>query len=393
MPVRENAPKLRLGLIGGGAGSQIGPIHRYAALLDGHYEIAAGVLSTDPGRSRETALELGIAPDRCYESFHQMADVEGRRPDGIDVVAIMTPSHSHAEISIAFLRLGVHVICDKPMTINLPDALAVLAAVRKSGCLYAVTYGFSGYPMIREARARVQAGELGAIRLVQTEFALGYGALPLENTGHKQAKWQTDPEFAGRIGVIGNLGSHVHHLTRFVSGAEVVSVSADLATLVPQRRIFDNAHIMLRLDNGARGLLWTSMAATANGFGLRIRVYGEKASLDWSHEDAETLHLRPVGGPAQLIRRGEPWTTDAAKHASRIRSYHPEGYLAAFANLYNNFAEVIQARKRNKTPSPFAYDYPTAEDGVLGIAFSEAALASHDQGGKWIDTPTSILNT
>jgi predicted dehydrogenase len=391
MSILDASPKLRLGFVGGGVGSQIGPVHRHAATLDGNYDIVAGVLSTTPERNRESARKYGIAGERLYGSYEEMAQKESARPDGIEVVVIVTPSNSHAEISKTFLRHGIHVICDKPMTINLPDAMDVLAATRKANCVYAVTYGFSAYPMIREARARVRGGEIGTVRLVQAEFALGYGTLPVEKTGHKQAVWQTDPKFAGQIGVVGNLGTHIHHLARFITGHEITSIAADLSTSVPDRKIFDNAHIMARFDNGARGVLWASMIAAANAFGLRIRVYGDKGSIEWAHEDSEELQIRPVSGPPLLVRRGEAWTTDACKRVSRIRSYHPEGYLAAFANLYNDVAEVIQARKAGVAPDPHAYDYPSVEDGVLGIAFSEAALESNERGSAWVDTPTSIL--
>jgi predicted dehydrogenase len=296
--------RLRLGMVGGGQGAFIGGVHRIAARLDDAYELVAGALSSDAARAAASAAELHIAPDRSYADFAAMAQAESRRADGVDVVAIVTPNHLHARIATAFLEAGIHVICDKPLASNLADALALAEVVERSGRLFALTHNYSGYPMARQAREMVAAGELGEIRVVQAEYPQDWLSTDLESTGQKQAAWRVDPAQAGAGGSLGDIGTHAEHLARFISGLELAEVSADLNTFVSGRRLDDNAHVLLRYTNGAKGMLWSSQVAPGNENALRLRVYGSKAGLSFSQENPNQLWFTPLGQPPRLITRG-----------------------------------------------------------------------------------------
>ncbi len=372
-------------MVGGGAGSNIGATHRYAARLDDRYTLVAGVFASDAERSRAFAATLDLAPDRRYGTWQAMAQQEAQRTDGIEAVAIVTPNNSHYAIAKAFLEQGIDVICDKPLTTDLGEALDLLRLARQTGRLFGVTYNYTGYPMVRQARAMVQTGDLGKIRLVQVEHASGWASTLLEAAGHKQAAWRTNPDIAGKSAVVGDLGTHAHHLARFITGLEVSELSAELSTIVPGRQMDDNAHIKLRFDNGARGMMWASMVATGHIHGQRIRVYGEKGSLEWVQEQPNELILRPSDGPQQILSRGFGYLSPAAQRAARIWPGHPEGFLGAFANLYTDIADVIVARRAGGTADPLAYLFPTVEDGVLGVKFVEAAVESHQRAGCWVD--------
>ena len=382
--------KLRLGMVGGGPGSNIGDTHRRAASFDGRYTLLAGVFASDPARSRAFAASLEIAPDRRYGSWEEMAEREGARKDGVEVVAIMTPNASHHPIAKAFLERGIDVICDKPLTTGLDDALDLLRLARRTGLVFAVTYNYTGYPMVRQAREMIRSGELGAIRLVQVEHASGWAATLLEASGHKQATWRTTPSIAGKSAVVGDIGTHAHHLARFVTGLEVTELSAELSTVVPGRKSDDNAHVKLRFTNGARGLMWVSMAATGNLHGQRIRVFGEKASLEWIQEQPEQLHLRPLDGPHRVLSRGCDYLSAAAQRATRLWPGHPEGFLEAFANLYTGAADAILARRDDAPLDRTALSFPTVEDGVLGVKFVDAVVESHRRGGAWVDATLDL---
>jgi predicted dehydrogenase len=377
--------KLRLGMVGGGPGSNIGEAHRYAARLDERYELVTGVFATDARRSQEFAATLDIAPERRYGSWQEMAEREGQRADGLEVVSIMTPNNSHYAIAKAFLERGIDVICDKPLTIEVEEALELKRLVQQSGLIFGVTYCYSGYPMVRHARAMVQEGALGQIRLVQVEHASGWAATLLEAEGHKQAVWRTNPSIAGKSSVVGDLGTHAQHLARFITGLEITELSAELSSIVPGRQTDDNAHILLRFNNGARGMMWASMVATGHLHGLRIRVYGEKGSLEWVEEQPNELLLRPHDAPHQIMSRGFGWLSVAAQRASRLWPGHPEGYIEAFANLYTDMADAILARRDGIPANPLAYWFPTVEDGVLGVKFINAAVASYQQDGRWVE--------
>jgi len=376
--------KLRLGMVGGGPGSNIGGTHRQAARLDRRYDLLAGVFASEAERSRQFAAGLNIAPDRRYGSWEEMAAAEAERADGIEVVSIMTPNNSHYAIAKAFLEAGIDVICDKPLTNDLGEALELAQITHERGLVFGVTYNYSGYPMVRQARAMVMGGELGPIRLVQVEHASGWASTLLEAEGHKQAAWRTTPAIAGKSTVVGDLGTHAHHLARYVTGLEISEVSAELSTIVPGRRTDDNGHIKLRFAGGAKGLRWVSMVAAGNLHGQRIRIYGEKGSLEWVQEQPNDLILRPVDGPHQVLSRGSAYLSPAAKRASRLGPGHPEGFIDAFANIYTDIADAVLARRDGGEADPLACTFPTVEDGVLGVRFIEAAVESNQQDGRWV---------
>jgi predicted dehydrogenase len=378
--------RIRLGMVGGGQGAFIGAVHRIAARLDDCYELVAGALSSQPQRAAASAADVHIAPERAYADFRAMAQAEAARADGIDVVAIVTPNHLHAPIATAFLDAGIDVICDKPLCTSLSEALALVEKVRSSGRLFALTHNYSGYPMARQAREMVAAGELGEIRLVHAEYVQDWLTTDLAATGQKQALWRGDPAQSGAGGALGDIGTHAEQLGRFISGLELSAVSADIQSFVAGRRLDDNAHVMLRYTNGARGLLWASQVAPGNENALRVRVYGTKAGLDFRQEQPNQLWLTPLGQPPRLITRGGSGagTSAAAGHATRIPAGHPEGYLEGFAQLYRDVAEQIHARWQQRAPNPLACSVPTVEDGALGMKFIEAVIESSRADGRWV---------
>jgi predicted dehydrogenase len=377
--------RIRLGMVGGGQGAFIGGVHRMAARLDDGYTLVAGALSSDPHRALSSAAELHIAPERAYTDYQAMARAESQREDGIDVVAIVTPNHLHAPIASAFLDAGIHVICDKPLTSTLADAEALLAKVHASGCLFALTHNYSGYPMVRQARAMVEAGELGEIRVVQAEYPQDWLSTDLEATGQKQAAWRVDPQQAGAGGSLGDIGSHAEHLARYISGLQLSAVCADLSTFVPGRLLDDNAHVMLRYANGARGMLWSSQVAPGNENNLKVRIYGSKAGLEFHQENPNQLWFTPLGEAPRLLTRAGAAAGPAAAHASRIPAGHPEGYLEGFAQLYRDVAEQLHARWQGRPADPLACTVPTVEDGLRGMQFIAAVVESSRGDGKWVE--------
>ena len=376
--------RLRLGMVGGGRGAFIGAVHRLAARMDDHFELVAGAFSADPETSRASARELRVADARAYADFREMAKLEAARDDGIDAVAIVTPNHLHHAVASAFLAAGIHVICDKPLCTSLADARDLEKRVAESGPIFVLTHNYAGYPLIREARARVEAGELGKIRVVQVEYAQDWLASRLEASGQKQASWRTDPARAGPGGCLGDIASHAHHLAGFVSGLEVEELCAQLTAFVEGRPLDDDVQILLRYQGGARGMLWASQVAAGNENGLRLRVYGEKAGLEFEQENPNRLLLTPLGEPPRVITRGGPGSGPAAARASRIPPGHPEGYLEGFANLYADAAELIRAGIEGRPPDPAATSVPGIADGVRGVAFIEAAVASSRANGTWV---------
>lgn len=376
--------RLRLGMVGGGRGAFIGAVHRLAARMDDHFELVAGAFSADPETSLASARELRVANARAYADFQQMAKAEAGRDDGIDVVAIVTPNHLHHAVASAFLDAGTHVICDKPLCTSLEDARDLEDRVAQSGRVFVLTHNYAGYPLIREARARVEAGELGKIRVVQVEYAQDWLATRLEATGQKQASWRTDPAQAGLGGCLGDIATHAHHLAAFVTGLEVEALCAQLTTFVEGRPLDDDVQILLRYQGGARGMLWASQVAAGNENGLRLRIFGDKAGLAFEQENPNRLLLTPLGEPPRVITRGGPGTGPAAARASRIPPGHPEGYLEGFANLYANAAELIRAANEGRAPDPAATLVPGVRDGVRGVAFIEAAVASNRAGSAWV---------
>ncbi|WP_088342555.1 MULTISPECIES: Gfo/Idh/MocA family oxidoreductase [Rhodomicrobium] len=377
--------RLRLGMVGGGRGAFIGAVHRMAARLDDRWDFVAGALSSDAERARLSGEDLRLAPDRVYPDFAAMAEAESKRPDPIDAVAIVTPNHMHAAPAKAFLNAGIHVICDKPLTTTRQDAdeLQQLAADRN--LIFAVTHNYTGHPLVRQARAMVAGGEIGRLRVVQVEYAQDWLTTALENSEHKQARWRTDPAISGPVGAVGDIGTHAFNLAEFIAGAEVASLAADLNVFVEGRRLDDNAGMMLRFGNGARGMLWCSQVAVGNENGLSIRLYGDKGGLEWHQENPNVLTFSPLGEPPRLIRRNGAGSAPVAQAASRIPAGHPEGYLEAFAQLYADIAELIAARLENREPDPLARQVPMAADGIRGVRFIEAAVKSSAANGAWTE--------
>jgi predicted dehydrogenase len=376
--------RLRLGMVGGGPGAFIGAVHRIAARLDDRFELVAAALSSDPERGRAGAMELHISPERAYGSFSEMAAAEAKRPDRIDAVSIVTPNHLHFAPAKAFLDAGFHVICDKPLTTTVEDALALAEIVRRSGLIFGLTHNYTGYPLVRQAREMIAAGELGDIRVVQVEYAQDWLTLPLETTGQKQAAWRTDPAQSGPAGSLGDIGTHAYNLACFVTGLRCDQVAADVSIFVPGRRLDDNVQMLLRFDGGARGMLWASQVAVGNENNLRLRVYGEKAGLEWGQENPNYLRFTPYGKPPLTISRAGAGATDSAKHASRIPSGHPEGYLEAFAQLYADWAEQIAARNAGRAPATSSLLVPGVKDGVAGVRFISGVLESSRQDSAWV---------
>jgi predicted dehydrogenase len=376
------APRIRLGMVGGGQGAFIGAVHRIAARIDDQYELVAGCFSSTPEKSRASAADLGVDPARAYGSFAEMAQREARKKDGIEAVAIVTPNHMHAPVAVEFLRRGIHVICDKPLTATLPEAKKLAKAAASSTAIFALTHNYTGYPMVRQARAMIAAGELGDIRLVQVEYAQDWLTNDLESTGQKQAGWRTDPNQSGAGGSTGDIGTHAFNLASFVSGLTLESLAADLQSFVPGRRVDDNGHVMMRFQGGARGMLWCSQVAPGNENALRLRIYGTKAGIEWAQEDPNYLWFCRLGEPKQLITRGGAGSNAAAGRMTRIPPGHPEGYLEGFANIYAEAARAIVARRTGLAVDS-EVTFPGIAEGLQGVAFVDACVRSSKRNGAW----------
>jgi predicted dehydrogenase len=379
----QRSARLRLGMVGGGQGAFIGAVHRIASRLDDHYELVAGALASDPNRAHASAAELGIDSSRSYASYESMAIAESALEVGIEVVAIVTPNYVHFDAARAFLEAGIHVICDKPLTTNIEDALTLAKLSTEKKLICAVTYNYTGYPMVRQAQAMVASGKLGKIRVVQVEYPQDWLTQNLESTGQKQAEWRTDPKRAGSGGCVGDIGTHAYQLACYVTGLELEELCADLTTFVEGRQLDDNVQIMLRFSGGARGMLWASQVAPGNENALRLRVYGSEGGLEWEQEQPNHLRYTPFGQATQLITRSGSAAGDAANRISRTPAGHPEGYLEGFANIYSEVARALQAIKNGKKTDA-AVSFPTADDGVKGVTFIDAAVASSTNGSTWI---------
>lgn len=373
--------RLRIGMVGGGSDSIIGATHRYAFRSDGLYELVAGCLSVDPGIARASAEAELLAPDRSYTDYRTMAAAEAARADGIDVVCICTPPDLHAEIAMAFLAAGIDVICEKPMTRTAAEAEALAAAVRASGRSFLLTHCYTGYPMVREARALVRNGAIGVVRMVESDFM--NGAFLSEEPDPKKKHWRFRPQVMGTASMLGEIGSHAVNMASYVSGLPVASVSAELRIWVPGRETFDDGRVALRFGDGAAGRMWLSFVAAGLEHGFGFRVIGETGCLEWRQEQPELLlHHRASGGRV-AITPGHDWLTPEGIHASRVRGGHPEGYLMAFANLYRDFACQLMARRLGEAVDPLWTDLPTVDDGVATMRFHEAVVASHETDGRW----------
>jgi predicted dehydrogenase len=381
--------RLSAGMVGGGEGADIGKTHRHAMHLDDQFVLSAGVFGRDAAASARMADRLGV--DRVYPDYREMAAAEAARPDGVDVVVVATPNDSHFDIASAFLRAGISVVCEKPLTGDAASAAELVSIAASTGAILAVPHCYSAYAMVRHAAHLVRAGHLGRVRSVVVEHASGWASTPLERDGHKQAAWRTDPAVAGRASVVGDLGTHAYHLLRYITGLEADEVSAELSTLVPGRRTYDNAAVRLRLSNGAPATLWASMAAAGNEHGLRIRVFGETGGLEWRHEDPHHLVVRDLGGGTTVLAQGMASLSQDAQRLTRPGLGHPEGFLEAFANFYCDLAEMLRARREGAAFTPRELTIPTGIDGLIGVQFVEAVEASHDRNGAWVTPAVAAL--
>jgi len=376
--------RLRLAVIGGGPGSFIGAMHRQAARLDDRYELVTGVLSSDPERAQKAGQEIGLAANRLYTNAAEMLDAEAERDDGADVVAIMTPTDSHYEYAMAALDRGFDVICDKPMTNTLAEAENVHQRVQETGLVFCLTHNYTGYPMVRQARAMVEDGQLGTIRLVQVEYVQGGKADENDPDPAQGLPWRYDPERGGPSLVMGDIGTHAHNLLRFITGLEITEVLAEAGTVVPNRLVHDFAGALLRFENDARGNFWVTQTAAGVENCLRIRVSGTKGSLEWMQETPQRLTFKPLNAPAQTRTPNGPGTLPFAARASRIVAGHPEGFHEGFANLYSDASEAISARRSGQAADPLALHFPNSFDGLMGVRFVDCVLASTNANGQWV---------
>lgn len=372
--------KLRAGIVGGGQGAFIGAVHRIAVELDGQAQIVAGAMSSDPQRAAASARAWYL--ERSYDSYEEMAREEASRADGIDFVIIATPNHLHFPVARVFLEQGIHVVSDKPMTFNVEEARELVQLVESSKLVYALTHTYTGYPTVRHARAMVRQGELGEIRKVLVEYVQEWLMNPEEEHGNKQAEWRTDPARSGLAGSVGDIGTHAANLVEFITGLKIASLSADLTTFVPGRRLDDDASMLLRLENGGKGVLTCSQVAAGEENELGIRIYGTKAGLEWHQMEPNTLIFKRPGQPRQILRTGLPYMSDEAQAAVRVPAGHPEGYLEAFANLYK---PVIADIRRVESGEPAQGGYPTVYDGLRGMLFITRAVESSRQNAAWVE--------
>jgi predicted dehydrogenase len=376
--------KIRYGMVGGGRGAFIGAVHRFAARLDDDFVLVAGALSADRDNAQLSGGDLGLDPERIYLDYQVMADREKRRADGIEAVAIVTPNHLHYPVAKAFLLAGIDVICDKPLSTTMDEAYELIELAKRTGLIFVVTLNNTGYAMVRQAREMIAAGEIGAIRLVHAAYIQDWLTLPIDAEGHKQAQWRTDPARAGASACLADIGVHAHNLASFITGLDVVEVSADLTTFVTGRRLDDNAHVLLRYASHARGVLMASQVAPGNYNSLSVKVYGSKGGLEWFAEAPEHLRFTPYGEPTRTLVRGGAGNTSEAARGSRMPAGHPEGYIEGFANLYRDAAVLIHARRNHLVAdATIRASVPTVIDGAKGIRFVEAAVASSRADGRW----------
>lgn len=373
-------------MVGGGPGAFIGDVHRKAAALDGTMDLVAGAFSSDPSKSRQQGEALFLDPNRVYGSFEEMAEKEAALPEGdrIDFVSIVTPNFLHYPIAKAFIERGFHVICDKPMTTEIDDAEELCRLVAKHDVVFALTHNYTGYPMVKQARAMVADGDLGEIRKVVVEYPQGWLATRLEESGSKQAEWRTDPSKAGVSSAVGDIGSHAENLARYVTGLEMESLHADINTFVPGRELEDDANMLVHYEGGARGILYCSQISVGEENNLRIRVYGTKGSLEWHQENPNFLSVRSSDGPERIYKRGNDYLSDAAKGNSRLPSGHPEAFIEAFANIYVNAGRTIAAKIAGDEPDALSRDFPTVQDGAVGVHFIHKAIESGKKR-DWVD--------
>lgn len=379
--------KIRMGMVGGGRGAFIGAVHRTAAAIDGEIELVCGAFSGNPEKSILSGQDLMLAPDRCYGTFEEMILKEKERPDGMDVVSIVTPNHLHFAPAKMALENGFDVICDKPVTFSLEEALALKEIIQKTGRTFALTHTYTGYPMVKEARELIKQGVLGTIRKVMVEYPQGWLSHYVEGGENKQANWRTDPSQSGQGGALGDIGTHAENLAETITGLHITQVCADVSIMVEGRLLDDDANVLIRFNNGAKGVLSCSQIANGEENSLKIRVYGENGSLEWHQMEPNTLYHRTQYDHTRIIRPGVGNLSESAKAHIRVPSGHPEGYFEAFANIYRNFARTVRKRMNGETPNAIDLDFPTIEEGIRGMLFVEKVLESSKSEQKWISIP------
>jgi predicted dehydrogenase len=373
-------------MVGGGPGAFIGAVHRKAAALDGEIELVAGAFSSSPVKSAQQGRELYLPASRVYGSYREMADKESKLPLGerIDFVSIVTPNNTHFEAAKTFIEAGFHVVCDKPMTMTVEEAESLCRLVKKYDTVFALTHNYTGYPMVKQARELIRQGKLGTIRKVVVEYPQGWLSTFLEGEGAKQAVWRTDPKQAGVSSAIGDIGSHAENLARYVTGLEIESLCADLTTFVPGRKLEDDANMLVHYKGGARAVLYCSQVSVGEENNLRIRIYGTDASMEWHQEHPNYLHVRYANGPEEVFKRGNDYLSSVAKHNSRLPFGHPEAFFEAFANIYVNAGRTMAAKLAGEKPGPFDTDFPTVQDGAVGVHFIHKAVESGQKKG-WVN--------
>jgi len=382
--------KLKMGMVGGGRGAFIGAVHRMAATLDNGVEFTAGALSSTPEKSKLSGQDYYLDPGRVYANYREMIDKEKSLPEGvkIDFVSVVTPNNTHFEIARAFLEAGFNVICDKPMTFNLKEALELRDAVKKSGRVFALTHNYTGFPMVKQARSMVKNGKLGKINKVVVEYPQGWLLAPIERDGQKQAAWRTDPKQAGASCCIGDIGTHCENLANYITGLEIDELCADFTTFIKGRPLEDDGNILLHFKGGARGILYASQISTGEENGLYIRIYGEKAALKWREEDPNYLYVFYPDKPFEVYKPGNGYACAEAQKNTRLPAGHPEGFIEAFANIYRNATDTMRAKMAGRKPAEIELDFPDVNDGVRGMAFIETAVKSAKSSEKWVKMPT-----
>ncbi|NJO01466.1 MAG: Gfo/Idh/MocA family oxidoreductase [Bacteroidia bacterium] len=375
-----------MGMVGGGQGAFIGAVHRMAAALDGQIELVCGAFSSNAEKSKASGKELFLPDDRVYGSFEEMILKEKQLPEDVrmDFISIVTPNHVHYPPAKRALENGFHVVCDKPLAFNMEEAEALAQLVEQSRLVFALTHNYTGYPMVKEARAMIKAGKLGKIRKVIVEYPQGWLSTFLESSGQKQAEWRTDPKRSGAAGSMGDIGTHAENLAEYITGLQITELCADLSIFVEGRALDDDGNVLLHFDNGAKGILHASQICAGEENNLNIRIYGETGGLEWHQMEPNTLLVKHHGQPTEVYRTGVGDLSENAQKHTRIPAGHPEGYLEAFANIYRNFAKVLQAKLAGTEVDPVYLDFPTVHDGVRGMRFIEKVVASSQSNEKWV---------
>ncbi|MEM0896091.1 MAG: Gfo/Idh/MocA family oxidoreductase [Verrucomicrobiota bacterium] len=380
--------KLRMGMVGGGRGAFIGAVHRMAANLDGKIELVAGAFSSDPEKSRLSGEDFFLDPDRVYGSYGEMAEKEAGREEKIDFVSIVVQNHLHFDVAKTFLEAGINVISDKPMTLDLEQALELREIVKKSGLVYGLTHNYTGYPMVKEARRMVKEGELGRILKIVAEYPQGYAVGDVEGGGQGQiSNWRADPKIAGASNCMGDIGTHAHNLVRYITGLEIEEMCAELTAFIPGRELDDDGNCLVRFEGGAKGIIYASQISNGDENNLNIRVYGTKSSIEWHQEEPNELVVKYANAPRKVYRRGNDYLGEAAQANSRTPFAHPEGFIEAFANVYLSIGQAITDKIDGNAPPAEGYDFPDANDGVAGMAFIKASVESSASDQKWIRFP------